>query len=477
MLANSNQSMAVFIFVWHLAALWLAGMLACMHTVRNYFRIECPLPEARVVQVEERRAEVVMMEGSENRLTALANRVRNKLVGRLRLDVLAESCTANRVEIGGETRTFIEYHCTRYVLDGASGRFQCNAFDLGNTHRALLASRNGLSSTQAADRASRIGVNYIHVAVPSFPMAMLAEVFSYFYLYQMMCMWVWFYFNYFKMALVQFGVILVSAVIKVVIRLKSERKVKALAEHRSVCRVKRNNEWQEIDTAELVPGDVIAVESGMEVMCDGCVLAGEIVVDESSLTGEAMPVRKFALKNDTIPYDASGSGKTYSLFAGTKVLQCTGSTYASPSQSQPTLMSSSSEIKLEKAVVTGTPAATLQEGEPETQVLVTATRTLTDKGKLIQRILFPARYSFVFDEQLRVALLILLAYGGVAFALTIWLMGHDVTSWFYGVFVISEIMSPLLPAALVVGQSVAADRLRRANIFCVDLPRIMMAGK
>ncbi|KAJ1931911.1 hypothetical protein FBU59_006550, partial [Linderina macrospora] len=125
-----------------------------------------------------------------------------------------------------------------------------------------------------------------------------------------------------------------------------------------------------------------------------------------------------------------------------------------------------------------TPASTIQnDGEPETQVLVTATRTATDKGKLIQRILFPAMYSFVFDEQLRVALLILLAYGGFAFAITIWLMGHDVTSWFYGVFVISEIMSPLLPAALVVGQSVAADRLRRANIFCVDLPRIMMAGK
>jgi cation-transporting ATPase 13A3/4/5 len=44
-------------------------------------------------------------------------------------------------------------------------------------------------------------------------------------------------------------------------------------------------------------------------------------------------------------------------------------------------------------------------------------------------------------------------------------------------FVISQLISPLLPAALVVGQSVAAGRLRKKNIFCVDLPRILMAGK
>lgn len=44
-------------------------------------------------------------------------------------------------------------------------------------------------------------------------------------------------------------------------------------------------------------------------------------------------------------------------------------------------------------------------------------------------------------------------------------------------FAIAQLVSPLLPAALVVGQSVAAGRLREKNIFCVDLTRILMAGK
>ncbi|KAI8318157.1 hypothetical protein GQ54DRAFT_336437, partial [Martensiomyces pterosporus] len=487
LLASSNTSMAVFIFVWHLGGIWMITMLACMHKIRNYFRIECPLHQARVVQIEERRDEVIMMEGNANRLTAIVNRVRDAIVHRFGLNIVTETCPTQHIKVGEESRMYIEYHCTRYVYDREKGKFQCNAFDLGNTHRALLSNRSGLSEAEASDRASRIGENFIRVAVPSFPIALLQEFFNYFYLYQMMCMWVWFYFNYYKMALVQFGVIIISAFIKVAIRLRSEHKVKSLAEHKSECRVKRDGQWVTLNTADLVPGDVVAVEAGMEVMCDGCVISGEVVVDESSLTGEAMPVRKLPLKNDVIPYDVLGAGKTYSVFAGTKVLQCTGSSMISPSPSQPTLLANASPASAAdlkhldggSAQVSESPASTVQreQKEPETQVLVTHTRTGTDKGKLIQRILFPTMYSFVFDEQLRVALLILLTYGGFGFAVTIWLMGHDVTSWFYGVFVISEIMSPLLPAALVVGQSVAADRLRRQQIFCVDLPRIMMAGK
>ena len=50
-------------------------------------------------------------------------------------------------------------------------------------------------------------------------------------------------------------------------------------------------------------------------------------------------------------------------------------------------------------------------------------------------------------------------------------------AWLYAMFCICQLLSPLLPAALVVGQSVASGRLRDRKIYCVDLPRILMAGK
>ncbi|KAG1112899.1 hypothetical protein G6F42_014612 [Rhizopus arrhizus] len=51
------------------------------------------------------------------------------------------------------------------------------------------------------------------------------------------------------------------------------------------------------------------------------------------------------------------------------------------------------------------------------------------------------------------------------------------TAWFYGTICAAQVMNPLLPAILVVGQSVAAGRLKKKGVFCVDFPRILMAGK
>ncbi|KAI9468142.1 hypothetical protein BX667DRAFT_534492 [Coemansia mojavensis] len=439
LLANSNTSMAIFVFIWHLAAVWLVMMLACKQRLRNYFRIECMLAQARVIQVEERQEEVIMTEGNQNRLTRLVTNVRNWAVRRFGLDIVIESCN---VQWAGEHK-YIEYRCTRYVFSDKQGIFESHAFDLGSTHQELLACQLGLDTAEAQERLARVGENFIRVQVPSFPVCLMQELFTFVYAYQMLCFWVWFYFNYYKMGLVQLGVILISANIKVFIRLRSERRVKKLAERRSTCRVRRDGRWSEVDTADLVPGDVLAIEAGMEMMCDGCVLHGETIVDESSLTGEAMPVRKLPLKNDATAYDTVGSGsKAYSVYAGTRVVQCTGNT-----------------------------------DDPQTLILVLRSRTATDKGKQIRRILFPVQYSFVLDEQLRVSILVLLAYSGVGFGLSIWLMGHDLTSWLYGTFVVSQTLPPLLPAALVVGQSVAADRLRRQQIYCIDLPRITAAGK
>ncbi|KAJ1921082.1 hypothetical protein H4219_000940 [Mycoemilia scoparia] len=467
---SSPTSSAIFIFVWHLAAIWLGVVTACQHRLRNYFRIECKLADANVIQVEERRADVIMME-SNSKLLSRIRYYEGILKRFIRFDIV--TTTTKIYTSKGETEKpyrYIEYHCTRYV-QGEDDVYSPYAYYLGNTRAELLSVATGLSSKEAQARQSRIGENFVRVSVPSFPKALFEEFAAFFYLYQMMCLWVWFYFNYYPMGLVQMCVIIISALVKVIVRLKSEYKVKSLAEQQSSCLVKRDGEWSELDSRELVPGDLVGLSGHSQIVCDGVIVRGEVVVDESSLTGEAMPVRKFALKPDSVAYDKLSSGKPFTLFDGTTVLQTLGNEQKEAKSSAAS--STSTDLK---ATLVGEKHNAF-DGEPDTLMLVTATRTSTDKGKLIQRILYPTTYSFIFDEHLRAVILILLGWGGVAFALTIWLMGHDTTSWFYGLFIISQIMSPLLPAALVVGQSIAAERLRRIKIFCVDLPRIMVTGK
>lgn len=57
--------------------------------------------------------------------------------------------------------------------------------------------------------------------------------------------------------------------------------------------VKREGRWQEIDAANLVPGDIIRVRGGAIIPADAKLLEGEYLsVDQSSLTGESLPVSK-----------------------------------------------------------------------------------------------------------------------------------------------------------------------------------------
>ena len=55
-------------------------------------------------------------------------------------------------------------------------------------------------------------------------------------------------------------------------------------------RVKRNGSWTRVDARQLVLGDVIYLNLGDVVPADAKVTKGELLVDQSSLTGESLPV-------------------------------------------------------------------------------------------------------------------------------------------------------------------------------------------
>jgi len=60
-------------------------------------------------------------------------------------------------------------------------------------------------------------------------------------------------------------------------------------------RVRRDTQWQNLNASELVPGDVIRMRMGDIVPADARLLDGDAVeVDQSSLTGESLPVVKSA---------------------------------------------------------------------------------------------------------------------------------------------------------------------------------------
>ncbi|KAJ2547788.1 hypothetical protein GGH95_006564, partial [Coemansia sp. RSA 1836] len=298
-------------------------------------------------------------------------------------------------------------------------------------------------------RLELVGPNFIEVNIPGVFAAFAREFVSFFYIYQGIFLWAFYFYAYYQVGLVDTGIILISAAIKVALRMQSERRLKRMAEHEEPVSVRRDGQWSLVSTKHLVPGDVIEVVSGAHMSCDCILLSGNAVVDESSLTGEPLAVRKFPLREDNGHYNAVGAGKMSTLFAGTTV-----------SQVQPVLNSADG---LES---------------PRVLALVKSTGTMSEKGQLVRQILFPSWISFIFNEQMRVVVFILVLYSVFVMGMAAYMYkGNSVAIVFYGVFALAQLLSPLLPAALVIGQSIAAARLRRKQIYCIDPQRIMIAGK
>ena len=87
----------------------------------------------------------------------------------------------------------------------------------------------------------------------------------------------------------------------------------------STARVLRDGRWQEIPSRELVAGDMVEVTPGEYFPADGLLMSGSALqVDESTLTGESLPVTKTAL-DPAAPLPASSAEEHWGM-AGTRLL-------------------------------------------------------------------------------------------------------------------------------------------------------------
>ncbi len=115
------------------------------------------------------------------------------------------------------------------------------------------------------------------------------------------------------------AVLLVNAIIGTFQEYSAQRAAEAL--HKLVTtrtQVLRDGEAYEIDAEELVPGDIVLLESGDKVPADVRLLAlHDLEVDESLLTGESLPVLKDG--NTMLAADTPLGDRANMVFAGTLV--------------------------------------------------------------------------------------------------------------------------------------------------------------
>lgn len=94
---------------------------------------------------------------------------------------------------------------------------------------------------------------------------------------------------------------------------------------RFVCRVKvLRGEIIETSSEDLVPGDIMVLDDSIELVpCDGILVNGDAIVDESMLTGETVPVTKVDIKDDAYTgfLQQGVEDSRFFLFSGTRLLR------------------------------------------------------------------------------------------------------------------------------------------------------------
>ncbi|MBN2692857.1 MAG: HAD-IC family P-type ATPase, partial [Burkholderiaceae bacterium] len=160
--------------------------------------------------------------------------------------------------------------------------------------QSLRSTTKGLSQSEAAQRLAQIGPN----ALPEQHISLLLRLARYFWgpipwmieiaalLSALVRHWPDF--------IIILALLLFNAGIGFWQEYKASSALDALKKQLALkCRALRDGQWLQIDTAQLVPGDVVRVRLGDIVPADIKLLSGDYLsVDQSALTGESLPVSR-----------------------------------------------------------------------------------------------------------------------------------------------------------------------------------------
>ena len=115
------------------------------------------------------------------------------------------------------------------------------------------------------------------------------------------------------------AIVIINAILGFVQELKADKSIESLKKMQvSKVKVKRNDNICIVNSEEIVKGDILVLEAGDTVPADARLIwEASLKVDESSLTGESLPVKKGVVK---LKDDVSLSERINMVYSGTNVV-------------------------------------------------------------------------------------------------------------------------------------------------------------
>ncbi|MGD2168751.1 MAG: plasma-membrane proton-efflux P-type ATPase [Chlamydiota bacterium] len=170
--------------------------------------------------------------------------------------------------------------------------------------KSLKTSKEGLKSSDADSRLKKCGSNSIEEKKQS----LFLKVLSYFWgpipwmieAAAILSLIIGHYVDFY----IIFSLLVVNGGVSFWEEFQAGNAIKALKKELSLtCIAKRDGKWVQLETKKLVPGDIIKLRLGNIIPADAKLLEGDyLLVDQSTLTGESLPVTK---KSGEIIYSGS----------------------------------------------------------------------------------------------------------------------------------------------------------------------------
>ncbi|RNF02300.1 putative cation transporting ATPase [Trypanosoma rangeli] len=356
------------------------------------------------------------------------------------------------IQFTDEYPTYFVFQERKWKLDAKTGRFVKPIFPVKELLPHYLDWQGLSDPTMCEKQLDSFGPNKMEVVIPDFQTLLVDHALAPFFVFQMFCVLLWCLDEYWYYSLFT-GVMMVGMECTVVMqRIRNMKTLRDMAEVpvREVTVVRQGQE-KRIKTNELLPMDLMVVESNAPCPVDSIIVRGTCIVNEATLTGESTPQLKEAPDWIEIPLDMKKHGR-HLLFSGTELLLSNGP-YGK----------SDTERGMALAVVLKTGFETKQ-GQLLRTILHSQGRVSENSGE-----------SFAF-----IGVLVVFALAAAGYLLKRGLEDPNRSRWklfLSCVQIITAVVPPELPMELSLAVNTSLLSLVRLQVFCTEPFRIPFAGK
>lgn len=354
----------------------------------------------------------------------------------------------------GNLKITLIYRYLKYIYENGDFIVQRNSLKL--LHSEIVDMSDGIRVENYELLRGIFGKNSTKINVDSIMKIFTEEALSSFNIYQLFACFVWYFRDYMIYAMIILVFVFFSIVYEITLIRGEQKKINQMSVSTRVKVFRKKlpkgarafvHFSEEIDSSDLVPGDVIEVTPDEKVPCDLVLLEGQCLIDESLLTGESVPMLKNQIpRNDDLFND---SNKENIIYAGTYCITSVNS----KDKSQPA------------------------------RALVYQIGFGTTKGRLIRSIMFndPGVYRFERDSNYFTLYLFLISMLFVAVYLYICLKYYSDQDWFDilmpSLDIILTMVPPGLSLSLSLGIEYAQSRLNKKSIVALKGRLINAAGR